>query len=230
MSTKTNTPFSAFHPKPRLKYRFNIFSPLGHITEWAKVTEGKKCLGWRPTNNAEFADSGMAELTAMEPLPRAFYFFHAVASAAHDRWTPSQAHEAWEFFNTYESTHTAQAEKVADLEHAYIRARNALRASTEQADADTQELAAASAALAKAKAPKTIETRTADHKAAEEKAKTSAEVTGKCEERAQAAKATWHAEVAVLIALETRMEGIRPIAQRALNALHKTDAAYAMAA
>lgn len=210
--TKTSIPFSAFHPKPRLKYRFNIFSVLGHITEWAKVTEGKKCLGWRPTNNAEFADSGMNELAAMEPLPRAFYFFHAVASAEHDHWTPSQAHEAWEFFNTYESTHTAQAEKVADLEHAYIRARNALRASTEQALA------------------KTIETRTVDHKAAEEKAKTSAEVTGKCEERAQAAKATWHTEVAVLIALETRMKGIRPIAQRALNALHKTDAAYAMAA
>ena len=207
MSTKTSTPFSAFHPKPRLKYRFNSSSALGHITEWAKVTEGKKCLGWRPTNNAEFVDSRMNELAAMEPLPRAFYFFHAVASAEHDRWTPSQAAEAWAFFSNYEGVHTAQAEKVAGLEHAYSIARNELAANTEQADVDAKELVKATAAPAKAKAPKTIETRAAALKAIEEKSTASAEAASECEKKAK-----------------TRMAGIRPVVQRALNALRLTDA------
>lgn len=224
--TKTCIPSSAFHPKPRLKYRIQS----GIITEWAKITERNKCLGWRPTNNAEFADSGMAELTAMEPLPRAFYFFHAVASAEHDRWTPSQAAEAWAFFNAYEADHAAQAQKVADLELAYILAWNELQASTEQADADMQELVVVTAALTKAKAPKTIETRAAALKAIEEKSTASAQAASKCEGRAKVAKATWLAEVAVLTALETRMAGVRPIMQRALDALRLTDAEFTQAA
>jgi len=228
--TKTSIPFSAFHPKPRLKYRFNIFSVLGHITEWAKVTEGKKCLGWRPTNNAEFADSGMAELTAMEPLPRAFYFFHAVASAAHDRWTPSQAAEAWAFFHSYDEQNRVQTDKRNALEADWSTALAELMENRKQAEADLQELSKATAALAKAKAPKTVETRKAAHEAAEKKAKLSAEVLPGFEEKERKAFIAVHTAKEEVDALYTRVRRITPIMQRALDALRMTDAAYTQAA